>query len=225
MAGKIPSRLLPALRRRAPAGCAHRVRAGARRTGGCARRREPGAARPRARHRQRRGDHAMGHERAAPHPAFADEGVQHNGAVGRRPRQAGARAPDHRARRAPVREGNRHPRRRHDGRADDPARRRGKQARARRVSQGARARGHSLRKLSRGHPPADHRPARARPRSRQQDQRLGRRGRQLPRDGGVADGRRGRVPAVAHLHHRAGAGVAGCRRGESQARRAGALPR
>ena len=50
-------------------------------------------------------------------------------AVERRARQAGARAPDHRARAAAVRQGNRHPRRRHDGRADDPAHRRGEQAR------------------------------------------------------------------------------------------------
>ena len=59
--------------------------------------------------------------------------------------QAGARAAHHRARAAAVREGDRRARRRHDGRAHDPAHRAGEQAHARRVPQGARPRGHLLR--------------------------------------------------------------------------------
>ena len=58
-------------------------------------------------------------------------------ARGRRAREAGARAADHRARAAAVREGNRHSRRRHAGRAHDPAHRAGQQAVARRIPQGA----------------------------------------------------------------------------------------
>ena len=68
----------------------------------------------------------------------ADEGAERAVAGARRARQAGARAADHRARAAAVRQGQRHPRRRHRGRAHDPARRAGEQDVARRVPQGAR---------------------------------------------------------------------------------------
>jgi len=164
----------------------------------------------------------VGHERAAAHPAVADAGVEGDAAAARHPRQAGARAADRRARDPAVREGNRHPRRRHDGGADDPARRRGEQAVARGIPQGARARERSVRELPRGHSPPDHDPARARSRGRQQGIRIGCRGRQLPRYRRVAGRRRGRISPFAHLHHGSRAGVARRRRGEPQARRAGA---
>ena len=70
----------------------------------------------------------------------AAEGVEHHAAAGDvLDKQVLERLITERALHA-VREGQRHPRRRHDGRAHDPAHRRGEQAQARRVPQGARAR-------------------------------------------------------------------------------------
>ena len=172
-----------------------------------------GAARSRARRRQRPGDHAMGHERATPHPAFADEGVEDDAAVDDvLDKQVLERLIIERAVLQFAKETG--------IRVDDTT----VERTILRVAEENKFAPDDFRKVleREGIPYANYREdirrqiiiQRVRDREVDSKVRFGRRGRQLSRDGRVAGGRRGRIPAVAYLHHRSRAGIAGCRRSE-----------
>ena len=174
-------------------------------------------ARPRRRDRQRRGAHAV--RRSTSRSASSLEQMKAQNVTPPAPdvaREAAARAADHRARAAAVREGNRRARRRHAGRAHDPAHRAGQQAHARRVPQGASS--------SEGIPYAKYREdirneiIIQRLREREVDGRVTVSDAEVDNflaTHGRAGRRRRRVPAVARPRGRARAGVARADRGEA----------